>query len=177
MTRSPDLTTDCSGCAALCCVVFAFDKSESFAIDKAAGETCPNLDACGKCRVFSDREALGFHGCIAYDCHGAGQVISQNVFQGRSWRDEPSLTKRMGDALSVLRRVHEQLLLLQVAETLPLSEAERSQLASLRDILLPGETWTEASLQAFPLDRTVKEVGEFLTGLRRHVAGSANGRR
>jgi len=171
MAQFPDLTPDCSACAALCCVVFAFDRSESFAIDKAAGEICPNLDDCGNCGVFEDRDRLGFRGCISYDCHGAGQVVTQDVFKGRSWRDDAALTERMGAALSVLRQIHEQLLLLETAEKLGLEPAERERLADLKSGLVPGKPWTETDLREFQLEQTVRQVRAFLTGLRRHVSG------
>ncbi|MCK7611380.1 hypothetical protein [Roseibium sediminicola] len=174
MAQLPDLKPDCAACAALCCVVFAFDRSESFAIDKAAGEVCPNLDGCGRCRVFDDRDRLGFHGCISYDCHGAGQVVTQEVFTGRSWRDDAALTERMGAALSVLRQVHEHLLLLETAGNLPLETVERDRLSELKTSLAPEVPWTETSLQDFPLESTIREVRAFLIGLRRHVAGHAS---
>jgi hypothetical protein len=171
-----DLVSDCSRCASLCCVVFAFDRSESFAIDKAAAEICPNLGTSGKCAVFEDRERLGFAGCITYDCHGAGQVITQTVFRGRSWREDAGLAPRMGAALSVLRRIHEQLLLLQTATRLPLTLSEKERLSKLRESLLPVSEWTEAALEAFPIDASVREIRAFLAGLRRHVEGSASAR-
>ena len=176
MARVPDLTPDCSACAALCCVVFAFDNSESFAIDKAAGERCPNLDRDNRCRIFEERQALGFKGCITYDCHGAGQRVTQEIFGGRSWRDDPALGHRMGAALSVLRRIHEQLLLLQSAEALPLDETEKQRLADLRQTLSPEVDWTETSLAAFPIDGAVRQVSAFLRDLRRHVSRGVNAR-
>jgi len=168
-SETPVLEPQCENCAALCCVVFAFDRSESFGFDKAAGEVCPNLVACGKCGIFPEREKLGFRGCIAYDCFGAGQRVTQEVFGGRTWRDDPKLTTRMGDALSILRQVHEQLVLLAAAENLPLDDAERAELAELRKILAPATAWTEESLQYFPVAKTVRKVSVFLSGLRRHV--------
>lgn len=176
MMQDTDLRPDCANCAALCCVVFAFDESESFAIDKAAGEVCPNLSDCGGCEIFSDRETLGFRGCISYDCHGAGQVVTQEVFKGRSWRDDATLTERMGAALSVLRQIHEQLLLLETAEKLPLEAEERNQLADLKASLSPATSWTEEGLRDYPLESTIRRVRAFLTGLRRHVAGHASAR-
>lgn len=167
--EKPVLVPRCEDCAALCCVVFAFDKSESFGFDKAAGEVCPNLAACGRCGIFPEREKLGFRGCIAYDCYGAGQRVTQEIFGGRTWRDDPKLMSRMGDALSVLRQVHEQLVLLGAAENLPLDNNERAELAGLRGALTPATPWTEESLQAFPVVRTARKVSAFLTGLRRHV--------
>jgi hypothetical protein len=166
--RHPDLTPDCASCAALCCVVFAFDRSESFGIDKAAGEVCPNLDSCGRCAIFDDRSRLGFSGCISYDCHGAGQRVTQEVFHGHTWRDDPGLTERMGEALSVLRQIHEKLLLLAAAEKLPLGIGERQALVELQMQLAPQSAWTESRLKAFPLVEISRKVSDFLTGLRRH---------
>lgn len=165
-----ELQPDCARCASLCCVVFPFDKSESFGCDKAAGEVCSHLAARGDCSIFQDRERLGFKGCIAYDCHGAGQRVTQQVFHGRSWRDDPGLTVRMGAALSILRRIHEQLSLLATAERLPLTPAQRDDLLLLRSMLFPEETWTEQSLAAYRIDTAEREVSGFLTGLRGHFA-------
>ncbi|MHA7772780.1 hypothetical protein [Roseibium sp. M-1] len=171
MASLPDLKPDCSSCAALCCVVFAFDKSESFGIDKGAGEVCPNLGNSGKCNIFGKREELGFSGCVAYDCYGAGQRVTNQVFAGRSWRDDPKLKTRMGEALSVLRQVHEQLVLLAAAEKLSLDDFERQKLSKLQADLAPVTGWSEEGLQAFPLTQTVRDVSAFLTSLRRHVGG------
>ncbi|WP_068411766.1 hypothetical protein [Labrenzia sp. OB1] len=171
------LTPDCSNCAALCCVVFAFDKSESFALDKAAGEVCVNLDDCGQCRVFAERQELGFKGCIAYDCYGAGQRVTQEVFGGRSWRDDAGLTVRMGAALSVMRRIHEQLVILRTAGNFPLTTEERNFARSLEERLSPQDTWTEESLRGFEIDAVSREIAAFLRGLRHHVddaPGNAN---
>jgi hypothetical protein len=38
------LRAECARCAALCCVTLAFDASDLFAFDKAAGEPCPHFD-------------------------------------------------------------------------------------------------------------------------------------
>ncbi|WP_299813232.1 hypothetical protein [uncultured Roseibium sp.] len=167
------LTPDCSNCAALCCVVFAFDKSESFALDKAAGEICVNLDDCGQCRVFAKRQELGFKGCIAYDCYGAGQRVTQEVFGGRSWRDDAGLTVRMGAALSVMRRIHEQLVMLRTAGNFPLEPEERKSARSLEERLSPAEGWTEESLRGFEIDAVSRAIATFLRSLRHHVDGAA----
>ena len=174
MTQQIDLEPDCAACAALCCVVFAFDRSESFAIDKAAGEVCPNLDTRLQCKVFSDRENLGFKGCITYNCYGAGQRVTQDVFGGTSWVEDPGLKARMGASLSVMRRVHEQLLLLKSAEKLPLENRERMKCREFERILAPDANWSERSLSDFPIDSVTKDVSTFLRSLSHHVR--ANGR-
>ncbi|QDG77678.1 hypothetical protein [Labrenzia sp. PHM005] len=161
-----NLEPDCSNCAALCCAVFAFDKSESFGIDKAAGEVCPNLSADNGCSIFSNRAERGFQGCVTYTCYGAGQRISQEVFGGLSWRGNPALMHRMGAALSVLRRIHEQIVLLRAARSLPLTSDQLAELETLELKLTPERAWTETSLAEFPIETVSLEVSTWLRQLR-----------
>ena len=161
------LEPDCASCAALCCAVFAFDKSESFGLDKAAGEVCPNLSGANRCRIFHDRDNAGFSGCVTYTCHGAGQRVTQEVFGGKTWRDDPALMHRMGAALSVLRRVHEQLVLLRAARQLPLEASDLERLDELEKQLTPEQGWTEAGLATYPIDKTAGEVSDFLQALKK----------
>lgn len=162
-----NLDPDCISCAALCCAVFAFDKSESFGVDKAAGEVCPNLTGANLCRIFEDRANAGFRGCVSYTCYGAGQRVTQEVFGGKTWRDDPALMHRMGAALSVLRRVHEQLVLLRAARHLPLAAEDMQDLEDLEARLMPESGWTEADLESYPVDKAVGEVSDFLQALKR----------
>ena len=112
VTSDERLRPDCSRCAALCCVAFAFERSADFAVDKAAGEPCPNLDACGGCRIYERRLDLGFGGCVQHDCHGAGQRVVQETFGGRSWLTEPDLLGPMSSAFATMWEVHKLLALL-----------------------------------------------------------------
>jgi hypothetical protein len=122
------LEADCTQCAALCCVGPAFAKSSDFAIDKAAGRPCPNLGGDFRCTIHDALDAKGFHGCVVYDCFGAGQRITQEMFGGRSWREEPAMLA----ALPVVRQLHELMWLLTAA--LELDAAERLR-PRLRDAL------------------------------------------
>lgn len=176
MRPLPDLSPDCERCAALCCVVFAFDKSASFGIDKEASEVCPHLDDSDRCRIFDHRREMGFGGCIAYDCHGAGQRVTNEVFDGGHWRDNPALKERMGAALSVMRRIHELLLLLRSARLLSLSGEETRELRELEAALSPDEPWTETTLQAFPVAEVSTQVNIFLRSLRHHAGSLSTAR-
>lgn len=176
MKPLPDLSPNCESCAALCCVVFAFDKSVSFGIDKAACEVCPNLGESDRCRIFETRRELGFGGCIAYDCHGAGQRVTDEVFKGRHWREDPALKERMGAALSVMRRIHELLLLLRSTRRFALSVEENRKLGELEDALNPEKTWTETTLQTFPVAEVSAQVNAFLRSLRHHVGTMTSAR-
>lgn len=165
----PDMHRDCGECAALCCLAFSIDQSDMFAIDKPAGVPCPNLDARHGCTIHTDLEARGFAGCVRYDCLGAGQRVTQEVFDGRSWRDAPGLIGPMMEAFRGMRRVHDSLAMLQVAERYDLApelEAERQQLV---EALSPNVGWSSETLLAFETGDAVGRVDSFIKGLRDQV--------
>lgn len=114
------LKSDCSQCAALCCLALTFDKGRDFALSKNPGEPCRNL-AHHSCTIHECLTEKGFPGCVAYDCLGAGNRVVQEVFDGRSWQDDPRLTRPMMEAFAAMREVHKRLDLLRAAQTLPLS--------------------------------------------------------
>ena len=72
-----ELTADCSRCVGLCCVVLPFARSADFAFDKAPGEPCRHLAGDHRCRIHDRLLDSGMRGCVAYDCFGAGQAVTQ----------------------------------------------------------------------------------------------------
>jgi len=86
-------------------VALTFSRSADFAIDKPAGEACPNLSTDFRCGIHSRLRSKGFPGCTVYDCFGAGQEISRRA--GTSWREQPG--QSMFAALPILRQLHELL--------------------------------------------------------------------
>jgi hypothetical protein len=114
-----ELRADCARCFGLCCVAPAFVKSADFAIDKAAGQPCPNLRAEFRCSIHDWLRPSGFGGCSAYDCFGAGQKLAQDTFGGRDWHgtDETG-RRRMFAAFAVMRPLHEVLWYLRAALSL-----------------------------------------------------------
>lgn len=146
-------------------MALAFDAGETFAIDKPAGLPCPNLDAGMGCSLYGRLEAEGFKGCASYECQGAGQRVTQELFAGRDWRREPVLAEPMIAAFAAMRKVHEGLELLLAAGRLELPaslEAARQDLLALH---LPEE-WTEASLAAFLVSDAPSRLRAFLPALR-----------
>lgn len=163
------LKADCEKCAALCCVALHIDESSSFKISKPAGEACPNLNANGACVIHNDLKSYGFSGCVSYDCLGAGQRVTQEVFGGRSWLAEDELRERMTRAFMVMTRIHALLEMLNEAKKLPLDANEQRALADLAAMLNPTEGWSEESLRRAPIDQMVSDVKSFLRTLKRHV--------
>lgn len=162
----PSLEADCSQCAALCCILLPFDKSDAFAFDKAGGEPCRHLNADFRCEIHDKLKARGCSGCVRFDCHGAGQRVVQDLFAGQNLREAPELMDRMGEAFRRMRRVHELLVLLREAGRLPLGEAKEAERQAILKLLNPPEDWSEASLAAFDIAGAEKDVTQFLSSLR-----------
>ncbi|WP_066703846.1 hypothetical protein [Celeribacter ethanolicus] len=130
MTDTPDLTSDCSRCAALCCVGLTLDKGDLFSFDKPAGTPCPNLSS-HLCSCHDQLETIGNRGCVLYDCAGAGQRVTQMRFNGESWRDDPTLLPAMLRDFDRLKPLHERMKQLVEAAALDLPDdlaAERLRL-------------------------------------------------
>ncbi len=115
------LHADCGNCFGLCCVVPAFAASVDFAIDKPAGQPCPNLRTDFRCGIHRRLRQDGFRGCTVYDCFGAGQQVSQVTYAGRDWRQEPDTAPQMYEVFGVMRQLHE--LLWYLAEALDRASA------------------------------------------------------
>jgi len=161
-----ELRADCTKCVALCCVAPAFDRSDMFAFDKPAATPCQHLDEDYRCAIHQRLAAEGFPGCAQFDCLGAGQRVTQEVFAGRSWRDEPDIANAMFDAFVAMREVHELILLLRTADKLRLDNARAATHLRLQQALEPSYPWTVETLIAFTRSGLHDEVMAHLRGLR-----------
>lgn len=147
----PDLRADCAQCAGLCCVALALTVSDDFAIDKPAGQPCPNLKHDFRCGIHARLEDGGFPGCTVYDCFGAGQKVTQVTFGGRDWRQAVDSGALMFEVFSVVRLLHE--LLWYLTEALALAPALRDDLQRALDdterhnpaARSRWQTWTSSS--------------------------------
>jgi uncharacterized protein YjbI with pentapeptide repeats len=139
------LDADCERCFGLCCVAPAFSASADFAIDKEAGQPCPNLRSDFRCAIHERLRQEGFPGCAAYDCFGAGQKVAQVTFGGTDWRRAPQTAARMFEVFTIMRQLHELLWYLTEALTLP---PARSLYGALRVALDETAALTHSSADA-----------------------------
>ncbi|MEU6549541.1 pentapeptide repeat-containing protein [Streptomyces sp. NPDC046915] len=140
MDGRSELRGDCASCFGLCCVALPFARSADFALDKPAGQPCPNLQDDHRCGVHTRLRDKGFTGCTVYDCFGAGQKVSQVTFGGQDWRaGSREHARRMFDVFPVVRQLHELLWYLTEALGLP---AARPVHAELRAALEKTERLT-----------------------------------
>lgn len=103
------LKPNCEECFGLCCTALYFSKSEGFPNNKDAGKPCVNLMSDFKCSIHKNLRDKGLKGCIAYECFGAGQKISKDVYKGQSWRENPDKSKEMFDLFLIIFQLHEML--------------------------------------------------------------------
>jgi len=106
---------DCAACFGLCCVALAFTASADFPVDKAGGVSCRNLNDDFRCTIHRNLRLSGYSGCTVFDCLGAGQKVSQQTFQGISWRDDPASARQMFKLLPIMQQLQEMLLYLTQA--------------------------------------------------------------
>ncbi|MFC5403229.1 pentapeptide repeat-containing protein [Cohnella soli] len=127
------LRTDCEKCFGLCCVGLFFSASEGFPVDKVAGQPCPNLQPDFRCSVHASLNKQGLKGCIAFDCFGAGQKVSQVSFGGQDWMKTPESTEQMFKVFIMMMQLHELLWYLTEALTIETTRPIHGELRSMLD--------------------------------------------
>ncbi|AHD00802.1 hypothetical protein [Leisingera methylohalidivorans] len=169
----PELTEDCSRCAALCCLAYPFRAHEDFGLLKDADTPCPNLGPDFRCTIHDDLKLRGFGGCVAYSCAGAGQRVTQELFGGETWRDDPDLLPHMAYALRVLRPIHEALLVLQEAAALPLPVTLQTRCADLAASLCPENPASVRDFEEDSVQNALAALPDFVESLAPFAQGGS----
>jgi len=117
----------------LCCVALYFSASEGFPNDKKAGQPCLNLQPDFRCCVHDSLRERGLKGCLAFDCFGAGQKVSQVSFGGQDWRKVPESAAQMFKVFLIMRQLHELLWYLTEALTFQPARHIHGALKSMLD--------------------------------------------
>lgn len=121
---------DCEKCFGLCCTALSFERSARFGHDKLAGQPCQYLEADFRCRIHAQREDLGYGGCEAFDCLGAGQRASA-AFATLNWRGDTSVARRLHARFSQLLLLQEMRQALETAARLDISSEQHAQRQAL----------------------------------------------
>ncbi len=114
---------DCKNCCGLCCVALYFAKTDGFPSDKAAGKPCKNLQTDFRCTIHQDLLSIGMRGCLAYDCLGAGQLVTQKLYRCKDWRTEPKGAEEMFRTFVAVYQLRQMLWYLIEVTTIPFAEA------------------------------------------------------
>ncbi len=127
------LRGNCESCFGLCCIALYYSSCDGFPADKEAGIPCINLGSDFRCSVHNDLLKLGLRGCLAFDCFGAGQKVSQISFAGKDWYGFPKTKERMFEVFLVMRQLHEILWYLNEAVALKSSGLIHDRLFTILD--------------------------------------------
>jgi uncharacterized protein YjbI with pentapeptide repeats len=122
------LRSDCENCFGLCCVALPYGKSADFPFNKAGGDPCRNLCSVNLCTIHSQLREKGFRGCVSYECFGAGQHVSQSIYNGRDWRENAEHAEEMFAVYPIVQQLHEMLWYLKQALNLKETQSIRSSL-------------------------------------------------
>jgi hypothetical protein len=130
---------DCSRCCGLCCVVPDQLAVQGFRVDKPAERPCAYLNGMHRCSIHVTRALQGYPACEGFDCYGAGQWITQLLFQGAAWSDSPELAQQMFTAYRYWAPRFAAAALLEAALPFVRDEARCGIAATIGD-LTSGET-------------------------------------
>lgn len=125
-----ELKIDCKKCFGLCCMALYFSKLDGFPQDKEAGKPCCNLALDFTCQIHKDLAKKGLKGCIAYDCLGAGQKLSQVTYKGQAWKRQPAQMKEFAQTFLVMYQFHEMMWYLIQAMTISVAQPIKSKIVA-----------------------------------------------
>lgn len=163
------LHPDCSNCFALCCTAFGFTRSADFAIDKPPAAPCPNLATDFSCTIHERLLARGFRGCTVFDCFGAGQAVSQRLFNGISWREQPESRPAMFAVFKTMKQLHEMLWHLAEAEARTFSPDVAEEIHQLRSALQAAAGGSLQDLLDLQLESLYQQTGGMLREVSEEV--------
>lgn len=146
-------------------MAYPFDEPDAFAISKDVDQVCENLTCGFQCKIHAQLEQRGFPGCVSYSCAGAGQRITQVLFEGKTWQDNPDLRTDMTYALRVLRPIHEALMLLDQAQALPVPQTLRDHGITLMDDLCPDDPTSICDFETLQVQSALADVPTYLRSL------------
>lgn len=160
------LVADCAACAGLCCVAPGFDAGDDFAFDKRALAPCRHLGTDNLCRIHETLEDQGFPGCAKFDCKGAGQYVTQQIFPRKRWRKDRETLEAMSEAYRRMRAICDMAELFHLAARLPLSASQEAARTAMLDRLLPDPAWTADSLATAEETGLLSDARAVLTSFR-----------
>lgn len=101
------LKIDCDKCSGLCCVALFCAKTDGFPENKNAGVPCKYLNSNFKCDIHSSLFEMKMKGCLAYDCFGAGQKVTQDLFPNFTWQSNQEKSKIIFEAFLRVFQLHQ----------------------------------------------------------------------
>jgi hypothetical protein len=153
-------------------VVHPFYSVQGFAFDKPAHSACRHLTLENRCHVHSELSLRGFPGCVVFDCYGAGQRVTQELFAGVSWRTSNETAAKIFAAYEICLALHRLMAMLTLAEPVasPMHKARMRLKRRQLDELCRSDETKAGSLD---IARVQNEVLVLIRGTRAATVAAA----
>lgn len=112
------LKIDCKNCSGLCCVALYCSKSDGFPENKEAGIACKHLQSDFQCDMHKTLFQKNMKGCLAYECFGAGQKVTQMYGLDCTWQANSGQSKNIYQTFLLVFQLHQMLWYLIQASTI-----------------------------------------------------------
>lgn len=168
------LSIDCEKCCGLCCVALYFSKSDGFPTDKAAGKPCVNLMSDFRCSIHSKLIECKMKGCLAYDCFGAGQMVTQSIYNCSDWKSMPEISEQMYKVFLIVWQLHQMLWYLIEASSLVSNSDIKNDIDAL---ITENENVTKLSpdeILNFDIDKYKTKINNILRNVTKEVSNAHN---
>jgi len=159
------LSSNCEKCFGLCCVSLPFAKSIDFAFNKDSHIPCKNMESDFRCSIHQKLRENGFRGCTVYDCFGAGQKVSQDIFYGQDWKNNLELSIEMFSVFPIIQQIYEMLYYIDEAMNLEISETKLPELNDLFNKLYDLTNLEPKLILSLDLSETRTKVNELLNSI------------
>lgn len=128
---SSKLKINCTQCSGLCCVALYCMKTDGFPENKIAGKPCKNLMMDFRCTIHSELSKNKLKGCLAYDCFGAGQMVTQIYTSNQNWLSNPRQANEIFKVFLIIFQLHQMLWYLIEALSITSDEHLLSEIKTL----------------------------------------------
>jgi len=129
--RLKEFKIDCSQCSGLCCTALFFSKTDGFPENKIAGKPCSKLMDNYSCNIHHELEMRKMKGCMGYDCFGAGQYVTQNIYKGDTWKTLKDKSREIFDVFTMVFQLYQIRYFLEEARTIITAKELWSDIESL----------------------------------------------
>ncbi|MEN1759178.1 pentapeptide repeat-containing protein [Anoxynatronum buryatiense] len=156
-------------------------KTDGFPENKEAGVPCKQLMPDFRCRIHSMLAKKGMKGCLAYDCFGAGQKVTQGIYANEDWKKNPEKATEICRVFMMVFQLHQMIWYLLEALSLVTDESERRKfhdlMAAGRQLTtLPVEEMLKVDLTAYhgKVNQVLKQVSSRIASVSSKKANNSD---
>lgn len=156
------LRIKCEDCCALCCTALFCMKSDGFPQDKQSGVPCIHLKQNHQCNIHENLCERRLMGCMRYDCCGAGQMVTQNIYKGRSWHNDDVDNNQMFMVFNKIHQIHQIVWYLLEAYDITKSDIVRTEVENLICKYERMQSYTPEEILNENIDQFQKKANMYL---------------